>query len=130
MNAIVYDKPITYEPVTCCACGLTFGVPETWVEKRREAHDTFYYPNGHSLVFRGKTAAEKERERLQAQLDMERRSKDYWRTAAESQKRAHATTKGKLTRTLNRVHKGVCPHCNRSFENLARHMATKHQEAQ
>jgi len=38
----------------------------------------------------------------------------------------HASDAAKAQRKLKRVHRGVCPDCNRSFENLARHMHTKH----
>ena len=31
-----------------------------------------------------------------------------------------------LTRVKNRVSRGVCPNCNRTFKDLARHMASKH----
>lgn len=32
------------------------------------------------------------------------------------------------TRIKNRVKNGVCPCCNRTFENLARHMQAKHSD--
>lgn len=43
-------------------------------------------------------------------------------------KAAHAVTKGKLTKTRNRIAKGVCPCCNRSFVNLGKHMAGQHPD--
>ena len=36
--------------------------------------------------------------------------------------------KAAKTRLKNRVGKGVCPCCNRSFANLKRHMASQHPE--
>lgn len=36
--------------------------------------------------------------------------------------------KGAHQRTKNRVAKGVCPCCNRSFTNLAKHMAGQHPD--
>ena len=36
--------------------------------------------------------------------------------------------KDKLARKLKRVGRGVCPECNRTFQNLASHMACKHGE--
>lgn len=34
--------------------------------------------------------------------------------------------RGKLKAQTTRVKNGVCPCCNRSFQNLKRHMNTKH----
>jgi DNA repair exonuclease SbcCD ATPase subunit len=36
--------------------------------------------------------------------------------------------KGVTTRIKNRASNGVCPCCNRTFQNLARHMHTKHPD--
>lgn len=46
----------------------------------------------------------------------------------EAERRAHAATKGQLTKTRKRVAGGVCPCCNRSFVNLGRHMAGQHPD--
>jgi uncharacterized small protein (DUF1192 family) len=45
---------------------------------------------------------------------------------AESAKRSRNAYKGLFGRTKKRVAAGVCPCCNRTFENLARHMAGEH----
>ncbi|HEX9950777.1 MAG TPA: hypothetical protein VGB53_03340 [Rubricoccaceae bacterium] len=42
---------------------------------------------------------------------------------AERQKRRAAAQKGAHTRTKKRIAAGVCPCCNRTFQDLARHMA-------
>jgi hypothetical protein len=34
----------------------------------------------------------------------------------------------KVERKLKRVHRGVCPCCKRTFQNIQRHMETKHPE--
>lgn len=36
--------------------------------------------------------------------------------------------RGVVTKTKNRIGKGVCPCCNRTFVELARHIATKHPD--
>lgn len=43
--------------------------------------------------------------------------------ARENEERA---AKEKMERKLKRVGRGVCPDCNRTFANLARHMNCKH----
>lgn len=113
---------VTLTKIDCCVCGMTFAVPSAWERARREKHDRFQCPNGHSLSFKGESESEKAHRLLAA----ERARHDQTRAEAEHERRSHAATKGHLTRTKNRVKNGVCPCCNRSFENLARHMETKH----
>lgn len=78
---------------------------------RREQHDTFWCPNGHSQHYPQETEAEKYRRKSEMLADQVR---------MEQQQRQE------LERELNRVRKGVCPKCNRSFKALERHMKTKH----
>lgn len=48
-----------------------------------------------------------------------------WREGAE---RSASAYKGQATRLRNRIKAGVCPRCNRTFQNLQRHMAGQHPE--
>jgi|GEM_PF-2697621 len=50
-----------------------------------------------------------------------------WRHQATLARLNEAETKAR--RAERRIHAGVCPHCNRTFVQLARHMKTKHQDA-
>lgn len=45
-----------------------------------------------------------------------------------AEERSHAATRGHLTRTKKRGGHGVCPCCNRTFQQLARHMKSKHPD--
>lgn len=113
-----------FDTVTCCACGMVFAAPSNWIGKRREKHDTFYCPAGHNLHFPGKSDAEVLRE----QLEREKRRHEFTRNElAQTEKRRRAE-KGAKTRIKNRIAGGACPCCNRTFENLGRHMATKHPD--
>lgn len=114
--------------VTCCDCGLTFVVPGAWDREKRESHSGFYCPNGHSLVYKGKTKAEREAERYKADAEFYRDRAESERRRRETAERSRAATKGVLTRTKNRIAKGVCPCCNRTFRDLAAHMAGQHPE--
>lgn len=61
----------------------------------------------------------------------------YTESELDAEKRRHRETlarlnevgekKANLERKLRRVNRGVCPECNRTFQNLARHMACKHK---
>lgn len=116
----------------CASCGIVFAVPEQWDQKRRDDGKSFWCPNGHSLHYGDNTLAKRlaqaERDRDAAKA----RARAAWDQAdaawkqGEAERRAHAATKGQLTKTRKRVANGVCPCCNRSFANLSRHMAGQH----
>lgn len=123
-------------PEECYSCGMVFGLPTAWKARRREDHQTFYCPAGHAQCYTGVGEADKLRKQLkdqQARLaDEERRSK-----AAEyslhlrsqelaAAKQILAVTRGQLTKTRKRIENGVCPDCHRHFENLEKHMQSKH----
>ena len=60
-----------------------------------------------------------EREKLRRERDQLKQQLAY--------KDDEIAAKGKqLTRLQKRIHAGVCPCCNRTFTNVARHMKTKH----
>lgn len=113
----------------CCAtCGIVYFVPDNWQRMRREKRDTFYCPNGHGQSYNGPTQAERERDEAQRALKQAEESRQWYQRKLDAEQRSHSATKGKLTKTLNRIHADVCPHCQRTFTNIARHMASKHSE--
>ena len=88
----------------------------------------FYCPNGHPLTF-GQTT----KDRLEKELIRERQKLDQAQAEIEWQKkkrsdveRSLTATKGVVTRLKNRAQSGTCPCCNRTFSDLAQHMANKH----
>jgi hypothetical protein len=115
----------TIELVTdeCCRCGIVFGYPKTWWERKQATGDGFYCPNGCSLVLRepDHVKLKKENERLQQSLSAAREEVNL---ARESTRR----TEAKLSRLKKRAANGVCPCCSRTFQNLHRHMKSKHPE--
>lgn len=117
------DITVEITPMCCGECGVWFGMDEVIRQRRLEDGKTWYCPNGHPRAFMDSELS-KERKRagrLAAQLDQER-------AAREAEERSHSATKGKLTKTRNRLSGGVCPCCNRTFVKLGQHMKTKHPE--
>lgn len=107
----------------CCDCGVPFGLEANFEERMREQRTTFFCPNGHSQWFPGRT--EKQR-----RIEAERREQAT-RDLLRHEERRAATLKGHVTRKkkqLEQVRAGVCPveGCHRHFQNLQRHIATKH----
>lgn len=118
-------KEITIEPVECGACGVVFGLGSAFKNARLEDHQKFYCPNGCHVNWSGKTEAQRLEEQLDAARALAKRETNR-RTAAE---RSAIAYKGHATRIRNRIANGVCPAgCNRHFENIQRHIATKHPE--
>lgn len=121
----------TYAFISCCECGLSFAVSEKFKADLRRSGNEFWCPNGHKQRYT-ETTADKLRKELQREKEAHERTRSCVHSAdqrTEAEKRSHSATKGKLTKTHNRIKRGVCPFCNRSFENLRRHMETKHSDS-
>jgi len=113
--------------VTHCWCGIAVAIPEnlhSWMGRKKG--NSCYCPVGHSFVFNNtlEEQLEKERERT-SEL---RRQNQATLDLLHAEERSHAATRGHLTRVKHRVHRGVCPHCHRHFEDVQRHMRSKHKE--
>lgn len=125
-NTITYSDTLTI--MECGECGITFAVPETWRKHRQHTGETWYCPNGHSRVYREPDIKRLERELAAAneRIASERARRLSTQDQLEATERSRAAVKGQLTKVKNRIQKGVCPHCNRHFQNVERHMASKH----
>lgn len=109
----------------CGVCAVLFAFPETLREKALADHSRrFFCPNGHNLAYLGKTEAEK----LKDQLDRERDRSARLASQRDQVEASLRATRGVVTRMRNRASAGLCPCCNRTFQQLARHMAAKHPE--
>lgn len=123
-EGLTYTETITMITVKCCNCGVVFGMTSDLQKRFLNDHDKWFYcPNGHEQHYTGKTDAEKLKE-AQTQLAIHREA----RYKEEREKIAALDKVKKLDAKIKRIHNGVCPCCNRSFENLRRHMETKHPE--
>lgn len=112
------------ETEECCRCGMMFAMPLDVVRRRKKDRKTFYCPAGHSQHYVGKTAEQRLKDELR---QANNRADEHRREASEQRQRATAISRS-YQRVRERVKNGVCPCCNRTFENLARHMQTKHPE--
>ncbi len=117
--------------VECCNCGMHFAMPKDFTCSRRNDHKWFCCPNGHHQHFTTKTREQK----LTEERDEERRAREFWetreacaRTERDAAERRVIGQKAAKTRIKNRIARGVCPCCNRTFRDLHRHMDTKHPD--
>jgi hypothetical protein len=111
----------------CPVCGVVYGLNErmrSHAEERGNSEITWYCTNGHSLVYPGKSEAQK----LRAKLNRAEATNTHLRDQRDATERSRRALKGQVTKVKNRVAKGVCPCCNRSFPDLHAHMQTKHPD--
>lgn len=130
MSATVYQMRVAKweEDEVCVECGVEFASPV--IAKRLDDGKTFYCPNGHSQSY-----TETESSKLKRLLESERvklaqavRDKEWAQAEARTARTQETKAKNKLKKVVTRVNAGVCPHCNRTFQQLARHMQSKHPE--
>lgn len=129
LTEVKYGKHISGEIIDftqneCGGCGIPFYVPTKWFDSRIKNKGKYSCPNGCNRVFIGKT----ETDVLQEKLDALKKQKDKEREELQNKLLDTMCEKMKLEKQLKRIHKGVCPCCNRSFQNLKRHIETKHPE--
>jgi hypothetical protein len=133
MTVVVEQK---LETETCCECGVLFAVAKELRDELLRSKRWFYCPNGHEQHYTGKTEAQKLKEQLEAERRERQRAEQrvaMWqddareaRERAEHERRRANGYKGHATRMTKRAKAGVCPCCNRTFKQLAAHMASKH----
>lgn len=97
----------------CPSCGIPFSIPESYFNKLKEHHVTFYCPNGHSMWQPAKSEAEKLQETVRQK---------------ENQIAQLQTAKIQLENQLTKVAAGKCPCCGKTFKLLQKHMANKHPQ--
>jgi hypothetical protein len=111
----------------CGTCGVWFALPEVLYDTLAAEGGFFTCPNGHRRGW-DKGTLQKQNERLQqeqARLEQALAAEHRRLIAAQAQ-----TTKARkqVVKMQKRAAAGVCPCCNRTFNNMARHMKTKHPE--
>lgn len=128
---MVYELTHTTALITriCPVCGVAYAIPQTMYQygKERPGENGFhwYCPNGHYLHVNGRPDSERVKE-LEQKLEWSQNHSRAISDQLRASERSKAAIKGVLTRTKKRVGNGVCPCCNRTFQNLHDHMKTKH----
>lgn len=120
MSTFTYTGELYIE--TCChdGCAVTFGLDIGHYRLLHRSHDWFYCPNGHAQHYTGKSDEEKLRE-AEAR---ENALRDQLQAATREREIAQQT----ILRERARFANGVCPCCNRSFQNVRRHMESEHPD--
>jgi hypothetical protein len=101
-------------------CNVTLAMSRTTYEETKRTGRTWYCPNGHPRVWGGPTTEQRLRDAEARQVHLG----DQLRAAEVAAEKARV----EAARLLQRAANGVCPCCNRSFENLRRHVETQHPD--
>lgn len=108
---------------SCSQCYVPFAVPKEFWDNGWNYGGEIYCPRGHRMTFGPGRVKEMEQEavRLRARLDQQQ-------ARAAHMERSRSAVKGQLTKVRRRVGNGICPCCNRTFSDLAKHMTNQHPE--
>lgn len=136
-HGATYEVDHDLAVTSCGVCHVVFAMPAS-LERKARAHpaddpDTVYFhcPHGHQLRYNGESKEQKlERQLGWARDDAARANAraDQSAASARGQKAAATRARNERDRILRRIKNGVCPCCNRSFQNVRRHMASQHPE--
>lgn len=120
---------VTLEAVTCCNCGIVFGMESNYIRERKRDHKSWTCPNGH----RQHWAQQSEAERLRDQLAREKHLREQADARARSNReeaeriaRRLIATRGVVTRHKKKIAAGRCPCCSHLFKDLKAHMEKRH----
>lgn len=121
------DPACALQNVQCGTCGVLHAIPKTMHDTLAREGGFFYCPNGHSRGW-GKGTLQADLERTRAELEAERDRKAAALARANKSEQALRSLEARTQREHKRAAAGVCPCCNRTFQQLARHMRAKHPE--
>lgn len=115
--------------IQCGSCGVWHAIPTAMHANCLEEGGFWHCPNGHSRGYkegrREREAIRRERDQLKQRIaqieDDARRERD--RLLGEK-----AKAEKEAAKLRKRAKGGACPCCNRTFQNMSRHMKMQHPE--
>ncbi len=113
-----------FEVEQCCNCGMSFAMTADFKRRRLKDRALFYCPAGHPQHYVGKT----EEQKLKEELERRQQMLDAAQARAITSERDKEQVLKAHKRMRVRVMNGVCPCCNRTFQNLMRHMKSEHPD--
>lgn len=115
------NKEVSYEIVTCGECDSPIALTINHYQQLRRTGEGFYCPRGHCRAYR-----DNDNDRLKKQLAEQTRTATQMAERAKNAELANAAAIKEMKRIKKRINAGICACCNRTFQDLARHMKTKH----
>lgn len=123
---------VSLTEINCGECGGTYAINERYRELQQEQGGTWNCPYckcgwGYSDN-NDNSRLKKEKAKLEKRLQMEKNRREAAENESKHHKNVARSEKAAKTRIKNRIKNGVCPCCNRTFQNLASHMQNKHPD--
>jgi hypothetical protein len=118
-----YTETLT---VCHCWCGIALAIPANLYRNAHEDGRSVYCPLGHTFGWSETWKARYEREQANRKAAEQRAQAS--RELLRAEERSHQATRGHLTRAKRRSAAGTCPCCQRTFQQLARHMRSQHPD--
>lgn len=136
MATFTETRTETFHVIGCASCGSNFGINDALYRRAaRQAIGHIYCPSCGRQNHWSESDDKKRIRELEESLKREsaakmreRQSHDQTKTELRETEARRRAEKAAKTRIKNRVANGVCPCCNRTFQDLHRHMTTKHPE--
>ena len=116
------DISTTLTSISCGECGGIYAITECY---RKQKHDEGgYWSCPYCQSDWGYD--ESEIDRLKKKVEQEKKRTEWAKQDLKNTENKLRAAKGQVTKIKNRVSKGACPCCNRTFQNLHRHMENQH----
>ena len=129
---MTYTQSVALEAMACIHCGAVYAISKAVCDQARQSGGYHYCPHCRgNQGWRGEAEDQRraaEIANLKAQISRADEQARRARQDAEHFEKSRNAYKGQVTKIKARAGRGMCPCCNRFFENLHRHMATKHPE--
>lgn len=114
----------------CHGCGLPYQVSTLETERRTNSGVGWNCPYCRvGTILTRETETQKYRrlaEQAQRERDMARTARDRARDERDTAERQRNAQKAAKTRVMNRIKRGECPCCGKTFADLHKHMETQH----
>jgi hypothetical protein len=132
-----FSADTTLTVVSCSTCHMTYAIPESLYKSAVKWHGDrtdgrgwkLCCPLGHTWWYIGESEGDRAKRLLKSERDYAARlaaERDQAKASLHGQKIRASRFKNDRDRERKRAAAGVCPCCNRSFQNLARHMTGQH----
>lgn len=121
MTTNIYQRTIVFED--CFTCGMPIAMTPNQKRQFDEQGMAIKCVLGH-----GTERRQSEVQKLQHQLRQSQDQLASVETAYRNLRGLLEATEKKASKLQKRLRNGVCPHCHRAFQQLARHMKSQHPQ--
>ena len=131
-NSFTYSTEVELTTFNCGECGGVYAINERRRKQCQRKGTGWHCPYcqvswgyfGDSVVDNLKRELREARDRM----DFERRRAQREAEGARRLEYKRRAAVGKLTKIQNKIARGECPCCGKRFQNLLKHLQTKHAE--